>query len=669
MTAPVVGMLDWSNPLASSLVAAWLLDEDTTNTLVKDYSGNGYNAVLAGGRYTEDLHVEGQSGYGAFDYNGASDYVIDDDAFWDSLFTTGQPWSVSFWVYLDVKPADQVKFIHKTQMAPSRWLDFVYYTDMYGVTNKWHVGMYDGTNSVSGDVSQDDPTGQWHHFAVTYDGNSDLKLYIDLVPGTKTIFGTVPNFGNTVDLQIGESSFGGKLDAVMIFNRVLTADEVQQLYEDSMSLFADAEAQSLPAEIIEDVIQPYSGGAWMHLAEIHIPGQDVIRIARNTEDVLYADKMYVRHNFNIGAQEKTSDGSVPRLSLQIAQGKAQVPIEGLLAWWGLDDDKATTLVLDNSGNGYHGTLVGGDNTQDKQTVGKVRGAFNLNGTDDAINCGTSFATLDQFSIFCWVKPQTDFIGYGHIVSTRGSGGGNTGWMLQHVSGSGALRAYVHDGSWKYASGGTLVLNTWSFVGFTCDGSYIIPYFNGQAGTPVAYGGTITNGDALMIGMNLGVGEYFKGVADQVMIFNMALTANDVKLLYDRHGLSMLTLAQTVEEAVNLSQGAVGGIVKLIKCGANFLDSSIPALESVYSILGADSDDEWVTLSLGIPNPLLKQIPQRIYANTICPWAKPLLFKGPECGYLGGETSCTGTYEDCYTNKNNAARYGGDIGIDPGAMRK
>lgn len=124
--------------------------------------------------------------------------------------------------------------------------------------------------------------------------------------------------------------------------------------------------------------------------------------------------------------------------------------------------------------------------------------------------------------------------------------------------------------------------------------------------------------------------------------------------------------RTIEDIVNATEGAVDGTVKLIKVCDKFLDTAIPALEFDYDILATSSTDEWVTFTLGIPNPLNKQVPLRQYSSKMCPFATPSLFKGIECGYAGGDSSCTGFYDDCYT-KGNAARWGGDLGLDPNGL--
>jgi len=124
---------------------------------------------------------------------------------------------------------------------------------------------------------------------------------------------------------------------------------------------------------------------------------------------------------------------------------------------------------------------------------------------------------------------------------------------------------------------------------------------------------------------------------------------------------------TLEGIVNATKGGVNGTVKLIRTCEKYCDLSIEALERTYDILTAGSDAQWVTFTLGIPNPLTQRIPLWSYSSKVCPLATPSLFKGPRCQYTGEDTVCTGLLEDCYA-KGNAVHWGAEIGLNPGAVR-
>jgi len=120
--------------------------------------------------------------------------------------------------------------------------------------------------------------------------------------------------------------------------------------------------------------------------------------------------------------------------------------------------------------------------------------------------------------------------------------------------------------------------------------------------------------------------------------------------------------RVMESIINETQGGYGTDVKLIKVNSDFLDTAIPALEADYELLTAESDSDWVTFTIGIPNSLTQRTPLRTYSSDSCPWATPTLFKEIGCQYTGNDTSCLGTLEDCRA-KGNAVHFGGEVGLD------
>ncbi len=83
--------------------------------------------------------------------------------------------------------------------------------------------------SAGGDIND----GNWHHISATYNG-SDMRLYVDgVLKATNTSYsGDLPT--NSGDLWIGanysnstQANFNGTIDEVLIFNRSLSAEEIQ----------------------------------------------------------------------------------------------------------------------------------------------------------------------------------------------------------------------------------------------------------------------------------------------------------------------------------------------------------------------------------------------------------------------------------------------------------
>lgn len=79
--------------------------------------------------------------------------------------------------------------------------------------------------------------GTWHHLAVTFDGDVTATLYVDGVSECTIIPPAGWSFYASSPLMIGSSSdgwwqpFNGSLDNVRVYNRALSAAEVQTLYQ------------------------------------------------------------------------------------------------------------------------------------------------------------------------------------------------------------------------------------------------------------------------------------------------------------------------------------------------------------------------------------------------------------------------------------------------------
>ncbi len=75
----------------------------------------------------------------------------------------------------------------------------------------------------------------------------------------------------------------------------------------------------MPPEMHEALIDPYSGGAWLWLVEIKLPGYGLLRYARDRVNIIYAGQTYTKNNFDPGLAALTGDGSLSRTALKVAQ--------------------------------------------------------------------------------------------------------------------------------------------------------------------------------------------------------------------------------------------------------------------------------------------------------------------------------------------------------------
>jgi len=169
------------------------------------------------------------------------------------------------------------------------------------------------------------------------------------------------------------------------------------------------------------------------------------------------------------------------------------------------------------------------------------GALHFNGTSAWVSVpnGPAVNETDALSVSVWVRPDGQQVQYGEIMSKgHGAVSGNRGWDMEYDT------TGVYNNWWVYTSPASTY--NWNPNPFT-DGRWhhvvgvsAVPfnrlYIDGQLVDQQARNGTIlTNGYELAIGSwRYGSGtRYFKGAMDDVEIFDRALSADEVQVLYQR----------------------------------------------------------------------------------------------------------------------------------------
>jgi hypothetical protein len=232
--------------------------------------------------------------------------------------------------------------------------------------------------------------------------------------------------------------------------------------------------------------------------------------------------------------------------------------ESLVALWKMDDSLPSKVVLDSSGNGYNGTAQ--RNTNLMHVAGKIGGALNFNGTTDYVDTGETFESTFQnsFSISGWFKTDRainsqfilgiDSIDEMDLIFIPLTSGRETG--LSHISGG--VSSTGNDF-------GKYILNEWYFfVGVAEQTSPTTSKFywykngilvNSSDGNSLDQYASFAIPKSLYIGKEnteSGAG-IFTGLLDDVRIYNKALSANEVKQLYNESNSDQMRLNSTGEQ--------------------------------------------------------------------------------------------------------------------------
>jgi len=212
-------------------------------------------------------------------------------------------------------------------------------------------------------------------------------------------------------------------------------------------------------------------------------------------------------------------------------------LSGIAAYWKADEPAGNT-VEDSSANGNTGTAMNGLN----RGTGKIDGGLQLDGIDDYVDVsGTqSLEISGSIALSAWIKPDQNggwqsvirklteigshtypFTAYDLILVDTGAG---TFQPRMDVSGT--------DGNRVSATGNELAYGSWYHIGGVYDGSTLQIYVNGVVISSTPYSSPLLQtGQPLYLGVNGALGDAFKGVMDDIRIYNRALSSSEIQSLY------------------------------------------------------------------------------------------------------------------------------------------
>jgi hypothetical protein len=477
--------LNTTEVVPSGLVGHWRLDE-TSATEVVDSSGYGNVGTMQGGMNAATDTVSGKVKT-ALDFDGTDDRI---DIMAATTIDNLGPLSITAWVKPESFVADvDSPILDKNAGVEGDGWTF-YMADVTGFGNVLGFNI-DTTSSAPNDYDRISlypiPLDTWSHVAITWDGNisdettaklyingSEVSAYLSFVDG---VSGTNDNSG--VDLNIGDGGYAGSgefdggIDDVRLYNRELSADEINNIF-----------------------------------------------LAR--EGMRYNPSQRTMEYFD-GNRFVSMRPSFPGVT------------KGLVGHWKLDEITFTSAA-DSSGNGNIGTLSGDLDQVNDSTTGAVGTGYVFDGVDDLVTIpyDADLVGNSETTISAWFR--TDKTTGQQIVVMEDfsnlvlaiDGSGNVGFQA-FTDGSGynyteANINYVAD-RWYHV------------VGVFADGQQGKIYVNGVDATSyadVAPTGSIRDqGVGFDIGYNSQGSNFpFFGAIDDVRIYNRSLTASEVQKLYN-----------------------------------------------------------------------------------------------------------------------------------------
>jgi hypothetical protein len=202
--------------------------------------------------------------------------------------------------------------------------------------------------------------------------------------------------------------------------------------------------------------------------------------------------------------------------------------------WKMDEGEGMT-VYDHSGNGNHGTMV--NMSQSAWVDGKVNGGLEFDGVDDYINMGnvSSIKNNTTGAISLWVNPQKT-----GLTFPVGWWGSISDYMRLEIRGNSSVTWLTEVGnvgnSMTSNSGVTSPIGQWTHIVINQDGTNAKMYVNGELQTATAnntwFGTHPTLSFYIASSLSWDNIYRYEGKIDDVRIYNYALTAEQVKEVYN-----------------------------------------------------------------------------------------------------------------------------------------
>ncbi len=346
-----------------------------------------------------------------------------------------------------------------------------------------HVNLGPEVGSATGGTV---PLNTWSHVAGTYDG-STIRVYLNGVEVASTPASGVLATSAT-NLGIGKldgatfRNFDGLIDEPAIYNRALTAAELQAIYQ--------------------------AGSAG--------------------KSSLFSELTFSLDNAPAGASIDPVTGVF-----------TWTPVAtGAVGWWtsAVSGGNATDSIGSN-----HGTLVNGATT----ATGLVGQAFNLDGVNDYVDLGNAAALQvsgGSFTAEAWVKFDTltgDMSILDKMAVTAG-GPNRDGWRLAKQTenrfwfslGGGTDNGATADAATTVRSTTVVTTGVWYHVVAIKSASEIAIYVNGvkEASKPLPTF-TDTHAANLRLGSNAQEGAYLDGLIDEAALYRRALTDTEIAAIH------------------------------------------------------------------------------------------------------------------------------------------
>ena len=197
----------------------------------------------------------------------------------------------------------------------------------------------------------------------------------------------------------------------------------------------------------------------------------------------------------------------------------------LVGYWKFDEGSGK-VAADSSGSGNNGTLKGNP----KWVAGQLGGALDFNGSTDFVEIpnNDSLSITGEITIAAWTNMRANASGEMAIVSKGGWAANDLPYELTETPGDVIFWQFYNDAGRDTCSPDSPAVNEWHHIAATYDGTIFKCYIDGELAEEWAYTGKMpVNTASVTIGMRSRGGTFFNGLIDEVMIYDNALTEDEI----------------------------------------------------------------------------------------------------------------------------------------------
>lgn len=569
----------------------------TWGTIAYDYCGNNNHGTLTnmneGYNNGSSGWTDGNLSYG-MEYDGNNDYVNCGDI----SSNMGTTITMSMWIYPIEQNNDEI-FIHLGDSITSG--------DGWGGENETHIsqkgngyfGIFSRTNNV--DHFNEDKFYEissfntWQHLTLVVNTSHVVLFLNGIQANITTVFGT-PDYSTLDECRIGSPLvasrfFNGTIDDVRIYSRALSADEIEALYNVTVSNYNTTALTLHSSAVTYDIVSNENTSVVIEVPEVEYKlsftptyvsinystitfnttdssyfGQETVTVSENylgepnltriRINNTYAMGIYDIMNFNLSSYLSFSPNDIISIWYDSYTGNSDnstLKDTSDYAQWvdTCESGNTTGQVLclnfnegfgttakdraNNSLNNNDGTLTnmntGIDNgTSGWTTSGKFGGAIKFEGANDWVEIADSseLNITDSITISAWVK-TAESKGYHNIVEKKDGWNDIAGYAF-FLYNDGLRFRYGNGTGFCEISQTSIGSNdgAWHHVAVIRNSSNEILYFDGSSVLNEASCDMFAS-----FGTSLGISKAgsniddFNGTIDEVKIWNRALSASEI----------------------------------------------------------------------------------------------------------------------------------------------